>query len=443
MSTNSVSKGRACRSGLHLLLPVFTLLLAIVLPVRADYITLDEKEVFGETRWGALPYFFSTDSLGTAIGAGAFISGVHQPQSSLVGTAFITDNDSWLVAGALRNFRFDDLERWFFNFYLQGSHFTDQRFYESPGRTTEPRAGSNDSSKDDFISGISNDLHLEFTARYVLPIGAGRDNPLTVYRTRKGMRLSPPQGGRTWNPLESGKTVIGTRYFYRYRDLKELNEEDKVTANTNGIEIWLDHDNTDFLPNPTFGSRQKLTIIRDFGWFDSANSWTNLQLDLSKYFDLGTSDWFRQQVLALNFWTSNTPTWDYDPKTGYTDHRPPPGFGSELGGYDRMRGYPLGRFHDKAAVYYGAELRLTPVVNGLDKVPLLEFFEIDWWQVAGFAEMGRVAPDWDSDLLFKDLKWDVGLSLRIMTFRQPIRLDWAISDEDWSIWAMYDQPYSR
>ena len=279
---------------------------------------------------------------------------------------------------------------------------------------------------------------------HLLPgsIGAAREKPLTIYRTRRGMRLSPPQGGRVWNPLVSGKTVVGGRYFYRYRDLKEFEADESVTANTNGVEIWLDYDNTDFLPNATFGSRQKITLIRDFGWFDSANSWTNLQLEMSKYFNLGTSRWFRQQVLALAFWTSDTPTWDPDRERGTVNHRPPPGFGSELGGYDRMRAYSMGRFHDKSAVYYGAELRLMPRVNGLDTVPLLRFFEIDWWQVVGFVEAGRVGPDYNADLFFRDLKWDAGLSLRLMTFRQPIRLDWATSDEGWSIWAMYSQPYA-
>jgi len=411
--------------------------------VLADSISLDEKEEYGDTRWGALPYMFATETLGTAVGVGAFISGIHQPQSSLVGTAFVTNNDSWLVAGALRNFRFGEKDRAFFNLFAQGSHFTDQRFYDSYDRSTTDSAGSNDSSKEDFVSGISNDLHLEFTLRYPLPIGAAKDNPLTVYKTRKGLLLSEPQGGDEWNPLTSGKTVLGARYYYRYRDLQEIDEEDKLSASTNGLDIWLDYDNTDFLPNASRGSRQQIRVTRDFGWLDSSNSWTNLELDISKYFNLGTSSWFRQQVLALDFWTSYTPSWDLDKETGRVEHRPPPGFGSYLGGYDKLRAFPQGRFHDKSAVYYGAELRLIPQVNGLNKWPLLKYLEIDWWQVVGFVEAGRVAPEYTTDLFTKDLKWDVGLSFRVMAFRLPLRLDWAVSDEDYSIWAMYSQPFAR
>ena len=50
---------------------------------------------------------------------------------------------------------------------------------------------------------------------------------------------------------------------------------------------------------------------------------------------------------------------------------------------------------------------------------------------------------YDADLYFKDLKWDAGLSFRVMAFRVPLRLDWAVSDEDYSIWAMYKQPFAR
>ncbi len=64
----------------------------------------------------------------------------------------------------------------------------------------------------------------------------------------------------------------------------------------------MKYDNTDFLSNPTYGSRQQFMVSRDFGWFDSTNSWTNLEFDAAKHVNLGTSSWFKQQVLSLNFW---------------------------------------------------------------------------------------------------------------------------------------------
>ena len=299
--------------------------------VFATSVTLDESERFGDTRRGAIPYAFSTDSLGTVLGIGGFVSGINQPQSRLVGTAFVSDNDSWLAAVSLGNYRFDALDRWFFSLYAQSSHFTDQRFYATVDNRSADRAGSNDSSKDDFITGVSNDTHLEFTVRYPLSIGSAKDDPLTTYRTRRGLLISAPLGGEEWNPLTSGKTILGGQYFFRHRDLQQIAQEDLLSVNTNGLSFWLDYNNTDFLPNANSGSRQKITLTRDFGWLKSSNSWTNLELDASEYFNLGTSDWFRHQVLALDFWTSYTPDWELDRATGAVDHRPPPEFAAYLG----------------------------------------------------------------------------------------------------------------
>ena len=39
----------------------------------ADAITLDDSEVFGEKRRGAVPYMFSTDALGAGLGAATFV----------------------------------------------------------------------------------------------------------------------------------------------------------------------------------------------------------------------------------------------------------------------------------------------------------------------------------------------------------------------------------
>jgi hypothetical protein len=108
-----------------------------------------------------------------------------------------------------------------------------------------------------------------------------------------------------------------------------------------------------------------------------------------------------------------------------------------------MRAFPSGRFRDKAASYYAAELRLIPQMQPLRDLPILRYFEIDWWQVVPFVEAGRVGPEYNSDLFFKDLKWDAGLGIRLMAFRMPVRLDFAVSDEGSSVWAMFGQPFSR
>jgi outer membrane protein assembly factor BamA len=409
-------------------------------PALAQIVALDKSQTIDEKRSGWLPYAFSTDSLDTAIGAGAFTAGTIQPQASLFGTGFVTANDSALVSGAANNFRLGD-SRFFTDAFVLLDHFTDQRFYaDLDNDPTQAKAGSNDSDEEDFITGVSNELTLNLTLRYSLPIGSVKDDPLAVYTLDEGLLQSGPVGGQTWNPLTSGRTTLASRFFYTYRDLSEFEEdEDQLEAKTNGLEFWLEYDNTDFPRNPSYGSRQQFKVSRDFGWFDSSNSWTNIQFDAAKYYNLGTSSWFKQKALALNFWTSNTPSWETNP----ANNRPPPNYGSELGGFDRMRAFPTGRFHDKSAVYYSAEMRFTPQFQKMRDWPIINYFDVDWFQIVPFIEAGRVAEDYNADLFTKDLKFDAGIGLRVMAFRSVFRLDFAFSDEGGAVTAMISQPFSR
>ena len=413
--------------------------------VYAINVALDKEQKIEEQRSGWLPYAFRTDSLGTAIGLGFFTAGHKQPQSGIVATGYTTDNDSQLVMGAITNYQLKNYKRLFIDAFALTAHFTDQRFYvDLDHDPTQAKAGSNDSAEDDFVSGISNTVEFEFTLKYPLSIGNSRYEPVSVYSLDEGLIRSGPQGGEIYDPSTSGKTVIATTLFHTYRDLDEISQEDLLSVNSNGLKLWLDHNNTDFPRNPSRGSRQKITVTRDFGWLARSDTWTNLEFETTKYFDLGKTSLFRQRVLALDFWTSNTTSWDPDPNNDQiVRNRPPPGIGSSLGGYDRMRAYPIGRFHDKAAVYYSAELRMIPKTSPLRDVPFIKYFNIDWMQLVGFIEAGRVSPQYDSDLYFKDLKYDRGISLRLMSFHAVMRLDWAVSDEGNSVWAMYEQTFAR
>lgn len=422
----------------------------VALPAFAQTIVLDRDMSVVERSRGWLPYAFSTESLDTALGVAGGVSGTgRQRQMGAFGTLMGTTNDSWSLIGVLNDYRVPGAGRLFLDSFLMLGRFTDDRVYaDITPDPTRPRAGANDSDPDDFLSGVTEDIQFELTLKRPLALGSGRDDPVSLYRLDRGLLMSGPGGGERWNPLRSGKTTLAGKFFFRHRELDEGGDEtednDVLFYDTNGLQLWLEHDNTDFPANPARGSRQKLIASRDFGWFDSTNSWTTLQADLSKYFDLGRSDWFRQRVLALDFWTSYSPSWETDEANPQIiRHRPPGYLGSTLGGYDRLRAYPSGRFNDKAAVYYGAELRLIPEANPLRDLPILDYFEIDWWQLVGFVEAGRVGRSYDTDLFTDDLQFDAGLGFRLMAFRTVVRLDWAASDEGSSIWAMVSQPFGR
>lgn len=430
----------------------FTLLAFLLLPTQvfSQVVALDKSESLYEKRTGWLPYFFATDSLGTAIGIAGFTAGVTQPQTSMFGTLFATSNNSILASGALNNYRLGKDSRILIDTFLLVDHFTDQRFYAGPTLPGDSFPGTNDSNKESFATGVSNEVTFSVNFKYRLPIGSLKHDPIAVYHLEDGLLLHGPPGGDTWNPLTHGQTTLGAKFFYTNRDLSDyvFNQfpdtpvEDTLEASTNGINFWLEHNNTDFPRNPSRGSRQLFNLYQDFGWFDSSDSWTNLQADLSKYFDLGTSDWFRQKIVAVNFWTANSLNWERNPD-GSVNHRPPPGYGSKLGDFDHLRSYATNRFHDKCAVHYTAELRLIPGTQPLHDLPLLNYFEIDWWQVVPFIEAGRVASEYNTELYYKDLRWDVGVGIRLMAFRAVVRLDIAVGEEGGTAWAMISQPFAR
>jgi hypothetical protein len=64
-----------------------------------------------------------------------------------------------------------------------------------------------------------------------------------------------------------------------------------------------------------------------------------------------------------------------------------------VSGLWRMRAYPTGRYNDRAAIYYGGEIRLRPEGNPFTKIEWVEkYLGIAWWQWVLFTEVGRVAP---------------------------------------------------
>lgn len=255
----------------------------------------------------------------------------------------------------------------------------------------------------------------------------------------RGLLISGAAGGESWNPLISGRTYFELVPFYRRQQLDS--DERNVDLKTNGIEFSLFRDNRDFFPNPSLGSGLRLQLTRDFGWFDSSDSWTVLQTEFDKYFSLGSSDWFRQRVIALNFWTAYSPTWE-EKENGEIANRPPPFAGATLGGPWRLRAYPSQRFSDKAAIYYAAEYRAIPKWNPFENWSWLQkHLGVQWLQFVPFAEVGRVAPHWTVKRLHSDMKWDVGVGLRAFLKGLVVRIDTAVSEEDVGVQMMVSQPF--
>lgn len=396
-----------------------------------------------EKERAVLPFAFYSEAFDFTFGIAGGTSGYQSGQMGLFGAAITSTNNTsalYLLGTDIQmpSFR----KRLFVDPYLTIGWYAKQRDYLS-GNPDFPdeRAGSNDSSADNFVVDAGWDNRLELRFKYILPMGHARETAISEYILDRGILVSGATGGDVWNPLKSGLTFLQVKpfYFYRTFDFEVI----ETRNDTNGTEFAIVYDNRDFPKNPSKGSTQRIKIGNDFGWFNSGNSWTVIQGEFGKYYSLGETKHSRQRVIALDLWASDNVSMQKKTTTSgiVFSHRAPPSFGSSLGGFYRLRAYPSNRFHDKVAIYYGAEYRVIPDWQPLRHVKVLKFFEIDWWQIVGILEAGRVDRSWTGKTFYNDLHWDAGIGIRLMMKKVVVRLDTAFSEEGWTMWAMAGQSF--
>ncbi|MBW2601824.1 MAG: BamA/TamA family outer membrane protein [Deltaproteobacteria bacterium] len=387
-----------------------------------------------------LPFAFYNESFGAAVGYVYSVFGYPQKQSTVLASAMVGTNGTGLGFVMGRDIQMPKIERLFMDPIISVGYFSDfDAFINGNPAFVGKRSGTNDSDQDNFVEGDGWDNFFRLKFKYLLPIGHGRDQVITSYKVKHGLLESGASGGTSWNPLASGRTFFEVRPFYRSQQI----EGDNIDRDqkTNGFDFSVFWDNRDFLPSPSRGNSLNLKVSRDFDWLDSSDSWTNLQGEFDVYVPLKFSDSFRQQVLAFDFWTSYSSTWE-EQSNGTITNRPPAYTGSRLGGLWKMRAYPTQRFSDKAAIYYSAELRLIPKWNPFDRWPNLQkHVGIQWLQFVPFVEVGRVSPSWNLDELHSDLKWDAGIGIRALAKGIVIRIDTAVSEEDFNVQMMISQPF--
>jgi len=393
-----------------------------------------------------LPYGFNAESTGPVLGLGGMRKGFLQDQMTVGGAAFAGEDSHGFFAGVW-DYRLPFSKRTFVSASGMYGYYPQHRAYSFPRKLFLPsgfnRPGSNDSSEDAYLESSGDSNWLDIKIEYALPIGATADSNRVHYTLENGLLASEPSGGETWNPLEGGATVIGVKQYNRYQSY-ERDDGGELDGDTNAFEFGLLHNNTDFPINPSRGSSQYFAVHHDPGWGDSDEKWTFLELEASKYFSLGASDWARQRIIALNAWTGYSPSWDIqtnDVGGSRVTKGPPFLEGATLGGYYRMRGFRDSRFHDKASIYGAAEYRYTLDYNPIRNVSWLKFLHLDWWQLVAFAEVGRVAPEYTLDTLFDDMKTDVGVGLRALTAGVVVRADFAYSEEGGNLWFMVSHPF--
>lgn len=388
-----------------------------------------------------LPYAFYNGSFGASAGYIFGISGYPQKQSVLFGTAFAGTAGSGMLMLLGKDIRLLGLDRVMLNSVLSIAYYGEfDTYIDGNPDYPDDRAGSNSSDIEDNIRGKGWDGLVRLRVNYLLPLGHGRDQVIDAYQLDRGLLKTGATGSESWNPIASGKAFLGISPFFRSISIQSDDLGD-AEIKTNGIDLDFNWDNRDYPPNPSRGHGLVVRASRDFGLFESSRSWTAWQLELDKYISLGSNSWLRQGVIALDLWTSLSPTWE-ESASGALAHNPPPFAGASLGGFWRMRGYPNQRFYDKAAIYYCVELRLIPEWNPFDSWSWLrKHLGVQWVQFVPFVEVGRVAPQWDANDLLEDLKWDAGLGTRFCARGMVLRIDTAFSEEDYWIQMMVGQPF--
>ena len=424
-------------------------------PISAEYGSANNMPDFDQTgTWALVPYMFSSESTGFSAGGAAIAQGLLQPQTTFVASLTYGVEQDVMTNGnpettnfsaaliSYSNIKIPYATQFFLSFWGYASHWPKEKIYLD---------GANDSDQDDALTTSSDSDYFTMTLTYVLPIGEGIDNPDNVYKMRNGFAMDREAYGNG-TPFVTGRTMLDFKAFYQYQTVENWEETEPWNLaksmpewNDSGLRFALVHDNTDYDLNPSRGYNFQVEYSNDFGWSDSLQSWDSLSFKYSKYLNLSTLSFTQQNVLALNFYTAYSPSWDTSEEIlpGIDAHRPPMWEGPRLGGFNRMRGYENNRFSGKAAIYATAEYRAILDWNPFKTEELLQKYTpiaIDWFQVVPFVEAGRVNDEYGFDLL-TDLKYDVGISLRALAAELPVRVDVAVGEEGVNMWVMIRQPF--
>ena len=101
---------------------------------------------------------------------------------------------------------------------------------------------------------------------------------------------------------------------------------------------------------------------------------------------------------------------------------------TSLGGTQRLRSYPVGRFHDEYAFFFGLESRFYFMENTTPFNWIIEKGVFEAFQIALFQEFGQISPKNDSSL-YSNFKSSSGLGFRIVFSTVILRMDYASGNE--------------
>jgi hypothetical protein len=362
--------------------------------------------------------------------AGVYVRTVDlvQPNAQFDVVLFGSSNGTRYLYHQMRDFQVYGTTRLYFEPTVYFGKFGEIRAYtDMPGdwaifgSTGEAYPGHNDSNADHYLTMSGQDQWYRGKFRYLLPIGHGTSSQRAQTRLERGRIVSQPAGGENWNPLLSGRTFLEIEPFYRKQ----------VGTIIGGASFSVTRENWDYEDNPSRGSYQRIAFQRNPGSFGADSPWSIAELDLRWYLPLSHAGDDTPSILAFNFWTMDCITWNDSHQETLADgtamtvmHRPPAFAAPALGSDTRFRAYYQNRFNDRAMAYAGAEYRQMIDWNPLEKLA------VHWFQLAAFAEVGRVSPVWSPSHFAEEMKYSAGGGFRLMFTDLVLRMDLAFGNED-------------
>ena len=402
--------------------------MALINLVQADALQEPDNETESGVNNKLLPFAFTSDSMGVAMGVGGVSTGTIQPQASLFGLGLYSSNDSWIYYLAALNFQVPQWHQWLFSVYAFDGKFTEGRYYLSEDQASaEP------------LITAAQESFFKTQAKYIFPWGKGSGGAInSLTGPRNLSELKPIE---SWNPLISGTTSLEFEGAWQRRDLGEYNDlqsTDEVTS----LSVELAYDNRNSTQIPSDGGRISFKANHDPG-NSHRPQWTTWEFESGVFFDIGANDLFKQQVLGLSVWTADTPSWNKTQTLAGESYyqRPPDYAGVTLGGWDRLRGFDSGRYSDRSAISYSAEYRVLPSWQPLQELPLISSYEIPWWQWVFFLDAGNVHDRYDLRELHRDMKFSVGAGIRLKVEGIILRLDYAASEEGSHFRVLINHPF--
>ena len=396
------------------------LALFLILPFSFLSNAIAEEDIWPTSlpETSAVPFMFSSESLGTTIGAAAVMKGVGQPQATLFAAGLYSTKGSYMTYLSANNFQIG--HSWLVGVNAYNANFKDMDYHLGA-------AGSNSSNVNEEVFTDSVEAQYHLSANYILPVG----NAKTI-----GARAAylPERKVKGFNPLESGVSSVELSPFYYSRTFSDVAGWNEPESNW-GMKVNFDWDNRNSVRNTTNGSRTEL----DFTYSPETSSqeeWWTWEFQQSAFFDLGNlGDIINKQVLALDFYIADTPSWQDDA------HQPPEYAGIKLGGLYRLRSYSSGRFHGRSAIHYSAEYRVMPDWQPLKEWPIFNLYDVPWWQWVAFVDAGRVADEFSLSTLHEEMKWSAGGAIRFQVEGIVVRTEMSKGSEESLFRVMINQPF--